>query len=476
VLIFLAEELRKNMLPANTKYNINDTIVAVSSGPAPSVKKIVRVSGDKTVDILKSFASLNFQNQRAIIPVLIDINGFELNCYIYLFCSPNSYTGEDLAEIHLLACSEAFEAVFSKLLSLGCRNAEPGEFTYRAYINGKMDLSCAEAVAQVIQSSNQYQLSAVQRLFGGSIEKKISQIRTEILNLLSLIEAGLDFSTDDIEIISSKKAIEAAEKIKDSLNELLDGSITFEQITQAPSVVIAGTANAGKSSLVNAIVGVDRSIVSDQSGTTRDALEHWLKLEKCDCVLFDCAGLVVKPADILQALANEAALKAINDATIIIFCVDITKKYYSIDLQILKQLKKKPAVYIATKCDLLSGAGAAEKIKTLKDIFAADFIVTSSKTSTGLNELKKLIEQNIIMQTSGIAEAAEKTALTERHRKVVTEAIKNIENASDELKKSNEEIAAFTLRSALQNLSGFEPQHLDEKILETIFSRFCIGK
>ena len=106
----------------------------------------------------------------------------------------------------------------------------------------------------------------------------------------------------------SVKAIEAAEKIKDSLKELLDGSITFEQITQAPSVVIAGAANAGKSSLVNALVGAARSIVSDQSGTTRDVLEHWLKLEKCDCVLFDCAGLVVKPADILQALANEDQL------------------------------------------------------------------------------------------------------------------------------------------------------------------------
>jgi tRNA modification GTPase len=457
-------------------YNINDTIIAISSGAAPSVKKIIRISGDKTFDVLKSFASRNFQNQRAIIPVLINASGLELNCCIYLFCSPNSYTGEDLAEIHLLACGEAFEVVFSKLLSLGCRNAEPGEFTYRAYINGKMDLSCAEAVAQVIQSSNQYQLSAAQRLFGGSIEKKISQIRTEILNLLSLIEAGLDFSADDIEIISSKKAIEAAEKIKNGLKELLDGSITFEQITQAPSAVIAGAANAGKSSLVNVLVGAGRSIVSDQSGTTRDVLEHWLKLEKCDCVLFDCAGLVVKPADILQALANEAALKAINDAAVIIFCVDIAKKDYSIDLQILKQLKKKPTVYIMTKCDLLSAAGVAEKLKTLKNVFAAEFIITSSKTSVSLEKLKELIRQNIIIQTSGTDQAAEKTALTERHRKAVTETIKNIENASDELKKSNEEIAAFTLRSALQNLSGFEPQHLDEKILETIFSRFCIGK
>ena len=128
------------------------------------------------------------------------------------------------------------------------------------------------------------------------------------------------------------------------------------------------------------------------------------------------------------------------------------------------------------KCDLLSAADAAEKIKTLKDDFGFNFLATSSKTSAGLEKLKELIEQNIIMRTSGIAEAAEKTTLTERHRKAVTEAIKNIENASQELKEGNEEIAAFILRSALQNLSGFESQHLDEKILETIFSRFCIGK
>ncbi len=458
-------------------YNTDDTIIAVSSGAAPSVKKIIRVSGDKTFDILKTITAQEFAKQRKITSALITIaEGLEINICLYLFPCPNSYTGDDLIEIHLFACDEAVKSLFSKLLSLGCRAAEPGEFTYRAYINGKMDLSQAEAVAQLIQSSNRYQLSAAQKLFSGSVEKKIRQICEEILNILSLIEAGLDFAAEDIEIISVKKAIETTEKIRSSLEKLLDGSITYEQIVDAPSVIITGPENAGKSSLVNTLVGEKRSIVSQQSGTTRDILQHWLKLDKCDCVLFDCAGLVTRPADIIQSLADTATQKAINDSTVIIFCVDITKPDYSIDSEVLRRLSKKPAIYAATKCDLLTADQTAEKLTLLKQVFGCDFLATSSKNSTGLENLKELTQQSIIRQTSSTTEAAEKTALTERHRQAVIEAIKNIQTALVELTEGNEEVAAMFIRSALQNLSTFEAEYIDEKILETIFSHFCIGK
>ena len=467
------------MLPANiNRYDINDTIIAVSSGTTSSVKKIIRISGDKTFDILKSLTEdKNLRKQREIIPALLKIaEDFTAEAKLYFFPSPHSYTGDDLAEIHLFSCDEIAALLFSKLLALGCRTAQAGEFTYRAYLNAKMDLSQAEAVAQIISSSNQYQLCAAQRLFGGSLEQKICQIRQEILELLSLIEASLDFSTEDIELITTKKAIETTEKIHSELGELLADSIAFEQIADAPSVVIAGSANAGKSSLVNALIGAKRSIVSDQSGTTRDVLEHWLKLDKCDCVLFDCAGLVTEPVDIIQALADTAALKAVNDAVVIIFCADITKEDYSTDLEVLKRLSKKPAIYAATKCDLLTAGDTGEKLVLLKQLFGRDFAATSSKDLSGLEKLKKLIQQNIITQTSDTAEAAEKTALTARHRQAVAEAIKNIENACAELAQNNEEVAAFVLRSALQNLASFEAEHIDEAILETIFSRFCIGK
>ncbi len=458
-------------------YNINDTIVAVSSGSSPSANKIVRISGEKTFDALKSLALYNDNTEkRKIISAQMDIaENFAVKARAYIFPSPKSYTGDNLVEIHLSACDEIIKYIFSKLFSMGCRLAEPGEFTYRAYVNGKMDLSQAEAVAQLIQSSNQYQLCAAQKLLGGSLEKKVRQIHQEILELLSLTEAALDFSTEEIET-GTEKAIETAKKILNSLDELLAGSITFEQIIDAPSVIITGSANAGKSSLANALIGAKRSITSEHNGTTRDVLEHWLKLDGCDCVLFDCAGLSAEPADMITALANAAAVKAINDAAVIIFCVDITKQDYSVDFEALKYLNKKPAIYTATKCDLLNADDTSGKLELLKKTFRCDFVVTSSKNLIGLKKLKELIRQNIINQRSDAVETADKTALTERHRAVVIEAIKNIQLACEELVKNSEETAAMFLRSALQNLSSFEAEHLDEAILERIFSHFCIGK
>ncbi|HBG28445.1 MAG: hypothetical protein A2Y10_10900 [Planctomycetes bacterium GWF2_41_51] len=457
-------------------YNVNDTIIAVSSGATPSIKKIIRISGDRTFEILKSFFDKDFEKRKKIATLSANIDGLEIECWVYLFCSPNSYTGEDIAEIHICGCDKIIELIFSKLLSLECRAALAGEFTYRAYVNGKMDLSVAEAVALMIESSNQYQLMAAQKLFGGSIEKKVGKIRQDILELLSMIEAGLDFGAEDIEIISNQKAIESAQKLIGELKELISGSITFEQISQAPSVVIAGAANAGKSSLVNALIGEQRSIVSDQSGTTRDVLEHWLRLNKCDCVLFDCAGIVTTPDGILQNLANEAAMKAVKDAIILIFCADITKENYLDDVQILKQIKKKPNIFIASKSDLLSDEQAADAKTKLKNIFDHDFLVLSVHQNKSIENLKKLIEQNIIKQTSTTSEAGEKTALTERHRQAVNEAMKNINSAAIEFENKNEEISAFLLRAALENLSKIEAEHIDESILDTIFSRFCIGK
>ncbi|MDD5134664.1 MAG: GTP-binding protein [Phycisphaerae bacterium] len=459
-------------------YNINDTIIAVSGGQTPAVKKIVRISGDKTFEILQNLIEKTPPlRERKTIPAAMKISAdFSVQASLYVFVCPNSYTGEDLVEIHLFACDEIIEILLCKVLDAGGRIAQAGEFTYRAYLNAKMDISQAEAVSQIVSSSNQYQLCAAQKLFSGSLEQEIGEIRNNILELLSLTEAGLDFADEDIELITKKTAIEKAEKIKHSLDELLAGSITFEQIAGAPSAVVTGSPNAGKSCLVNSLIGSARSIVSAQPGTTRDCLQHWLRLKNCDCILFDCAGLVSEPVDIIQTLANTAAIKAVNDAMIIIFCADITKQDYSDDLEILNCLGKDPAVFLATKCDLLTDSRTEEKLKELKKTFGSYFSAVSANKSIGLEKLKDTIRDKIISHSEGAAEAADKTALAARHIQAVSDAIKNIENARSELKNNNEEITAMFLRDALQELAGFQSQHIDEAILDNIFSRFCIGK
>jgi tRNA modification GTPase len=181
-------------------------------------------------------------------------------------------------------------------------------------------------------------------------------------------------------------------------------------------------------------------------------------------------------ADALQSLANAAAMRAIKDATVLIFCIDITKKDYAEDLEILKKLgqthSSAPTLFVAAKSDLTDN----RKINRLVDLFKNSFVETSAKKNTGLVELKRVIEQNIIQRTSSSSESAGKTALTERHKMAVSEAAKNIENAIAEIQNGNEEIAAYVLRAALQDLSKLETEHIDEAILDNIFSKFCIGK
>ncbi|HBG78928.1 MAG TPA: tRNA uridine-5-carboxymethylaminomethyl(34) synthesis GTPase MnmE [Phycisphaerales bacterium] len=466
-------------------YNIDDTIVAVSSGSTPAPKKIVRITGDKAFDCLESFAEEKLPRKRTVFPATLKItDDFFVRAVLYIFVCPNSYTGQNLVEIHIFACDDAVQSLLSEITSSGCRFAQSGEFTYRAYLNAKINLSQAEAVSQIISSSNEYQLAAAQKLLGGSLEQTITKIKNDILELLSLIEAGLDFGDEDIELISKKTALEKTKKIKTSLNKLIAGAITYEQIAAAPSVVIVGAPNAGKSSLLNALVGENRSIVSEQAGTTRDVLQHWLKLDNCDCVLFDTAGLVIEPADILERLANTAALNAIETSMLIIFCVDITKDDYSEDIKILNNTawakahptNKKPAIFTATKSDLLNDKQSAKKIEELKNIFNRDFLPVSIKTSTGLEVLKQTIRQTIITQTAFSSQAADKTTLTARHLQIANEAMKNIGDAQNELKNNNEEIAAVFLRNALACLAGFDAGHIDEAILDNIFSKFCIGK
>ena len=466
-------------------YNIDDTIVAVSSGAAPAAKKIVRVSGDKTFEILKKIIEEELPRKRKTLSAPLKITeDFSVQAVLYVFICPNSYSGQDLVEIHLFACDETIGMLLSKILAFDCRLAQAGEFTYRAYLNAKINLSQAEAVARIISSSNQYQLCAAQKLLGGLLEQNVGKIRNDILELLSLTEAGLDFGAEDIELITKEAAIEKTEKIKNRLNELLAGAITFEQIAGAPAVVVIGSPNAGKSSLVNALVGSSRSIVSEQAGTTRDVLQHWLKLDNCDCVLFDTAGLIIEPADTLETLANAAALNAIETSMLIIFCVDITKDDYSEDTKILKNTawakahptNKKPVIFTTTKCDLLDNSRSVKKTEELENIFGEDFSSVSAKKLLGLEKLKEIIRQKIVAQTAFSAETADKTVLTARHIQVVNDAIKNIEIAQEELKRNNEEIAAMFLRDALRGLSGFDAEYIDEAILDNIFSRFCVGK
>lgn len=465
-------------------YGLNDTIAAVSS-PGTERGVIVRLSGPRTIELLKQiFEPCRLIEEKSLLlhgQIAID-NELTVEAQVYLFIAPNSYTGDTLAEIHFYTNQSVTQALMERLFAAGARMAEPGEFTARGYLNGKMDLAQAEAVNEVIVSSNRFQLSAGQKLLAGRLGQIAEAIRVDIFDCLSLLEAGLDFSGEDIEFITQAEAVERLEAIKGRLQQLLSGSISYEVTIDLPAVGIAGAPNAGKSSLLNKLLGKERSIVSGIRKTTRDVLSGQLELERSKCVLFDCAGLIAEPVDILDRLAQEAAAEALSNSSLIIFCVDISKDNWSEDLAIRELIVPAVSIAAAAKADLVEEDALDNRLTELGRLFGLDFLPISIKTGQGIGLLQKTIDEKLIELFTGSRDLTVPTdsrhqiALTARHVQAVTDAIDCLSQATEELKADNDEIAAMMLRTAYRQLANIEQEHIDEKLLKNIFSRFCIGK
>ncbi len=565
-------------------YDLNDTIVAISSPPF-GARAIVRISGPDTTRICKHIFSpavastvnpFDFAQDRrpsSLAPCLIAgsitvDNELEIDAHLYLSLAPHSYTGDDVAEIHLNTNQSVTEALMDRLLNSSLRMAGPGEFTARAYLNGKIDLAQAEAVNEIVISSNTYQLAAAEKLLSGRLGDTTKKACSEIMDCLSLIEAGLDFSGEDIEFITRQQAVERLIAIMEQLRKLLSAS-SYESIIDLPAVGIAGAPNAGKSSLLNKLLGQERSIISDQRKTTRDVLTGELSLAHCRCVLFDCAGLTQKSEDrrqktevlssdlrplssVLDELAQQAATEALRNSSLVIFCIDISKdsglKNQDSSLPRAKPrgpktqdfglwneeiglwslvcgLGSAAAIPVATKADLLSENLLVNRLGRVNELLGAELLPISVKSGVGLEQLQETIDRKIIELATGVTEkhtspvrnsrtgeriekkkkfsngaryeirdTKYEIVLTARHRQAVNETIEHISEAittltCGEWKPHTSvcggvrlgpnppwEITAMMLRAAYQALSDIKQQHIDEKILERIFSRFCIGK
>jgi len=472
-------------------YELHDTIVAVSS-PTSDRRVIVRITGPKTVEVCRQIFSPPIESRsghgrvsHTLLSGSLTIDDeLKIDAQLYLFPTPHSYTGDDVAEIHAYTNAAVTEALVSNLLDKGLRMAGPGEFTARAYLNGKLDMAQAEAVNEIIVSSNEYQLAAAEKLLNGRLGETTAKLLAGLMDLLSLIEAGLDFSGEDIEFISRDEAVKRLAAIKEQLEQLLSGSIRYESVIDLPAVGIAGAPNAGKSSLLNKLLGKERSIVSHRHKTTRDVLTGVCTLPHCRCVLFDCAGLLTGAEDILDELAQQAAIEALRNSAVVIFCIDISKTKWSEDAAIRKLIEPKilstgrlTVVPVATKCDLILEQILPDRLAELNETFCTDFLPTSAKSGVGIELLRqaidgKLSEKSEVPRAGGVA-------LTARHRKAVTEAIGQISESVDELNGRHDEVAAMMLRAAWQAVSDIEQPgaaHIEEQILGQIFSRFCVGK
>jgi tRNA modification GTPase len=464
-------------------YLPDDTIAAVSSPsllPGQAGRTILRISGPKAFEIVNcklTIDNLPIAHKRGIYPFRIHLpDGVWADGMAYCFIAPASYTGQDLVELHLLAAVPVAEQVYQQILNAGVRQAGPGEFTQRAYLNGKFDLSQAEAVMHIVAAGSQSQIAAAQQLLSGGLAVKTAQISNGLLELLSLLEAGLDFAEEDIEFISSRQACDKITALTSKIQNLLDGTVRCEELMDLPSVGLAGLPGAGKSSLMNALTASQRSLVSDSQATTRDVLTELLELPGGRCILFDCAGLKDQSTDPLDQLANQAALGALQSAAAVIFCVDMTSHAWQNAAALFRQLGAKTCIAIGTKADKLDKHQIQQSHQKLKDLFGIDFLITSANHGDGLESLKNKLAETLLSALSGRDEADPQIAINLRHRQRLESSLKQLTQAAEEINNGNSEVAALLLRQTRQELAGLEHEHIDERILDVIFSKFCIGK
>ncbi len=465
-------------------YHLGDTIAAISS-PSADGRVILRVSGPQAVPALnKLFKSIFDFSRSHIANKKIQLDSqLKVDAKIYFFRSPHSYTGEDVAELHLYSNRSVTEKLMEMLFKTGIRQAGPGEFTARAFFCGKIDLAQAEAVNQIITASNKYQIESAENLLGGRLMQITERVCSELIDCLSLLEASMDFSDQEIEIISPAQAQRRLKAAKKTLEDLLKGIVTYQETSSLPSVAIAGAPNAGKSRLFNSLLGKKRSIVSSIRKTTRDVVTGELTIGNSRCVLFDCAGLMKNPLNIIDKLAQTAAIEGMKHSQVIIFCVDISKPLEDLkeDLQIRNMLQK-DFLLVATKADLLIKREVSGKLRLLEKIFDTNFLAVSAKTNIGIENLRKKIQEKILDLFFGrranhkkSSAAGEWAFLTIRHRQALGEAAEYIAQAAVALKSDSPEAAAVFLRTAIGLLEQVN-RPLDEVILDKIFRQFCVGK
>ncbi len=472
----LAEEKEEN-LTSDIKMVRNkkrDTIAAIATPYGESAIGIVRLSGDKTLEILKKVfktKSREIKPRYAHYGYVLDKNGEPIDeAVVIYYKAPHSYTGEDMAEFNLHGNPLILKEVLNRLLEEGARLAEPGEFTKRAFLNGKLDLTQAEAVAELISAKTELARKLALNQLQGSLSKEIKPLREELLMLHALVESSIEFEEEDIPTIEKEELIERLERILERVNKLLKTATTGKAIREGIKLAIVGKPNVGKSSLFNALIGEERAIVTDIAGTTRDYIEETVNIGGVPIRLVDTAG-IRETGDIVEKIGVERSIQKLREADIILFVLDASKeKLEEEDLYLADLVKRsgKPAIVVLNKIDLG---------RRLRKLPFEDFPVVevSAKSGKGLDELKNLILEKAGVMTYG----GGNIYISARHEQLLKKTKQALENALTYLKEGDfysPEILMLDLREATDSLGEILGEITTEDILGQIFSTFCIGK
>ena len=469
---------------------IQDTIAALATAPGAGAIAVIRVSGTQALSIVsdlfqaKSKKKLIEQDSHTLhLGNIIDGSRIIDEVLVSIFKGKRSYTGEPTVEISCHGSSYIQQEILQLLFRNGCRAAKAGEFTLRAFINGKMDLSQAEAVADLIASDNAGAHQIAMQQMRGGFSNEIAQLRQELLNFASLIELELDFAEEDVEFANREEFQQLISKITRVLKRLIDSFATGNVIKNGIPVAIVGEPNVGKSTLLNALLNEERAIVSDIAGTTRDTIEDEISIGGIGFRFIDTAG-IRETADVIEGLGIKKTFEKIAQAQVVLYLINSEKfkdqaELFTVEIQkIRNRFPDKPLVLVANKIDHLTEAEQEsinnQLAKLVSEGNKSAVLLISAKTGSGVEALK---EQLLQFVNTGALRNNETLVTNSRHYDALLKALEEIEKVQLGIDAGlSGDLLAIDIREALYHFGEITGQVTNDELLGNIFANFCIGK
>jgi tRNA modification GTPase len=481
----------------NRRVNLDDTIVAIATPPGRGGIGVVRIAGDRAHEIASPMLRLKNELQpgRAVFGELIDPSGeavelrstgqpgaavptspAELSSalssridevVVTYFAKPHSYTTDDIVEIAAHGSPVVLRNIVELCIAAGARLAEPGEFTMRAFLNGRIDLTQAEAVRDLIDAQTLYQAKVAAQQLEGALSRRLQPVKQKLVELIAILEAGIDFAEDDVSVLPDNAILERIDKVRQPLQQLAAtfayGKIVHEGLTLA----IVGRPNVGKSSLFNRLVERERAIVTSTPGTTRDLVSETVAIGGIPIQLVDTAG-IRQALDEAESIGIRKSMEALADADLVLVVVDASQRATTEDDELLRQTAERPSILVGNKCDLDGGGQWSVASHQLT-------VRASALTGEGIIELRAAILRHVGGETGAQAEVGFLTNV--RHQGLVRDALAALDAATNAVAgKIPHEMLLLDLYNALRPLDGITGATTTDDILNLIFRRFCIGK
>jgi len=452
--------------------NENDTISAICSGIGGALT-VIRISGADALNIgnsiwkSKNKLSIETAGRFMLGKILPNLNnGAGESAFAVFMKAPNTFTGEDIVELHAHGGNYNGKRLLEAVINAGGRQANPGEFTYRAFLNGKMDLTQAEAVADLIASNNDMAVRLAERQMSGVLGTKVTELKDQLLDILIDCEARVDFPDEELDFRPVKEVITVLSKISNEIKKLYDTGRDGIIIRDGVKVVIAGRPNAGKSSLLNLLLGYDRAITTDVPGTTRDTLEELASIRGIPVKLIDTAG-IRETEDVVEKIGVSRSLDAVKQSHILLWVLDSSSEEIELELRELERyaVMNVPVIAIWNKADI------ADRLKIKETSFPT--VKISIKEQTGIEDLLDLFEKTV---WEGEHQHEPEIAVSLRHAQLLFESYEQIPLAVETISNQDWELAAVNLKAAVSALGNVVGEDATIDIYGTIFSKFCIGK